>query len=96
MTDVHTDGDRAKVCEMIPGVDNGTGVVPVTVASVDKIPMYGFSEVSPITNEEAGTDGVAGPKLGPSKGETSPNRDLEEEGEPPAGRVGGVDSNALT
>lgn len=77
---------------MIPGVDDGTGAVVTTVTTEDKMSKYGLPEVSTIVDEEIGTPGVPGPKLGMADGDTSPNSDLEEEGEPHTGRVGGEDS----
>lgn len=35
LTEIHTDGERAKVKGIIPGVDNGPGAVVTTVASED-------------------------------------------------------------
>lgn len=95
-TEIHTDGDRAKVKGIMSGVDNGSGAVVTTVASEVKDPKYGLSEVSTIKDEEIGTHGVPGSKLGIANGETSSNSDLEDEGEPHTGRVGGTDAIVIS
>lgn len=90
-TEMETDGERTKVKGIIPGVDNGTGAVIESVTSVDDSTEYGFTERSPIADEEIGSIGVPVPKEGPTSGETSSNSDLEDEGESHTGRVGGTD-----
>ncbi len=95
-TEIHTDGDRAKVKGIISGVDDGTGAVVTTVAPEDIIPEYGLTEVSTIVDEEIRTHGANYPVVDISIGDTSPNTDNEMTGEPAAGSVGGANAMVIT